>query len=759
MVKFQSYSTNNLLLTKEVLESYITNFWNDIFTSIKDSKHLMLMCKVDFNESEMGYRTLGHLRRVNYEDKELFIEYLISRLGILNDSYITHPTSKITFTYIIKDGIASGNRSLLQDLSDKSVTKHNFNNINLPISMNPADYGDLESDSFIKQNGISFHRFIINNGSKIFRLDRTIDKNKNIVTILGAVDLSWIDTKISDEVFMREIGKSVIYFMGGERVLRKKLLNSKPFRKLSTDKTLNSKFVTMDIETISKNSKLTPYLICAYNGKDYITSYANESLDQKRLFTSFFNQLLNYFNKDNVLIVYAHNLSGFDGIFLLKHLFEYGKVEPLLHNGKLISIKLKINIEGYIGKTIVFKDSYLLLPLSLKNLCSAFNISASKSFFPYLLHDIFYKGILPKLEYWTGISISEYLSIKLVYSGKTWNFKEEAIKYCKLDCQCLYEILVNFNKLIFNEFKVNINKCLTLPSLAMLIYKSQFMPKNKIYQLLGNIEKDIRESYTGGAVDVYIPHNRTESIFSRLYQFLYYYDVNSLYPFIMAKTLMPVGKPIFFEGNIRKIEPNAFGFFYCKITSPGFLEHPILQRRIKTKDGIRTIAGLGSWFGWIYSAEMDNAMKFGYTFEILNGYQFEKGNIFDDYVNKLYNLRMEFEKGHPMNLIAKLLMNSLYGKFGMKLESTLIEMCDTSCETELNLFKEMLEVYGESIIDFVKLDHRILTIRKSMIDYKFNEKEDMYHGQDVNIAIASAITSGARMWMSTLKNNPLFFYF
>lgn len=32
---------------------------------------------------------------------------------------------------------------------------------------------------------------------------------------------------------------------------------------------------------------------------------------------------------------------------------------------------------------------------------------------------------------------------------------------------------------------------------------------------------------------------------------LYYYDVNSLYPYIMATQPMPVGKPIYFEGNIR----------------------------------------------------------------------------------------------------------------------------------------------------------------------------------------------------------------
>jgi hypothetical protein len=32
----------------------------------------------------------------------------------------------------------------------------------------------------------------------------------------------------------------------------------------------------------------------------------------------------------------------------------------------------------------------------------------------------------------------------------------------------------------------------------------------------------------------------------------------------------------------------------------------------------------------------------------------------------------------------------------------------------------------------------------------------MYHGLEVNIAIASAITGGARMWMSVLKNSSTF---
>jgi len=224
----------------------------------------------------------------------------------------------------------------------------------------------------------------------------------------------------------------------------------------------------------------------------------------------------------------------------------------------------------------------------------------------------------------------------------------------------------------------------------------------------------------------------------------------------MANTPMPVGKPTYFEGDIRKVEPKAFGFFYCKISSPNNLLHPLLQRRIKTSEGLRTIAGLGNWEGWIFSGEMDNAVRSGYSFEILKGYQFDKGNIFKDYVNKMYELRLHYTKGHPMNLIAKLLMNSLYGKFGMKLDTTRIDMFDTSNETENEIFNDMLEVYGETIQDYIQIDSHYLTVRKSFLQYKYNEEEDMFHGLDVNIAIASAITAGGRMWMSIFKNNPEF---
>ena len=91
----------------------------------------------------------------------------------------------------------------------------------------------------------------------------------------------------------------------------------------------------------------------------------------------------------------------------------------------------------------------------------------------------------------------------------------------------------------------------------------------------------------------------------------------------------------------------------------------MLQTHVETKDGIRSLAGLGTFEMMLFSAEMDNAIKFGYSFEILWGYTFDKGNIFHDYVSILYEMRKTYSKKDPMNLIAKLLLNSLYGKFGM----------------------------------------------------------------------------------------------
>lgn len=330
------------------------------------------------------------------------------------------------------------------------------------------------------------------------------------------------------------------------------------------------------------------------------------------------------------------------------------------------------------------------------------------------------------------------MNIKLIFINKNWNLKQETIKYCELDCISLFQIILKFNNMIFNLFNLNIHKFPTLPSLAFAIYRSNFMRENIIPQLSGKIANDIRKSYTGGAVDMYIPKPlKRVKIFG--------YDVNALYPSQMSNMLMPVGNPTYFKGNIRLLDLYAFGFFYCKIIAPDNLKHPILQTHVKTNNGTRTIAPLGQWEDMIFSEEMDNAKKLGYEFEILWGYTFKSKYIFEEYVNTLHNMRKEYPPGDPMNYIAKILLNSLYGRFGMD---------DNFIEVNI-IHKDFYADFENKYLDYI-IDKKILGdyILVSYRNYNKEIQDEATH--NISIGIAASITAYARIYMSWFKNNPDF---
>jgi hypothetical protein len=165
--------------------------------------------------------------------------------------------------------------------------------------------------------------------------------------------------------------------------------------------------------------------------------------------------------------------------------------------------------------------------------------------------------------------------------------KNETILYCENDCISLYQIINKFTLLIYELFEISIHKYPTLSSLAYAIFRTHFLENNSIAQISGQVAQDIRMSYTGGACDMYIPFNKENKN-------IYAYDVNSLYPSVMKECDMPTGNPVFFQGDIRAVDKNAFGFFFCNIIAPENLNHPILQTHIKTENGIRTIAPLGT---------------------------------------------------------------------------------------------------------------------------------------------------------------------
>lgn len=442
--------------------------------------------------------------------------------------------------------------------------------------------------------------------------------------------------------------------------------------------------------------------------------------------------------------IYLHNFANFDAIFLLDTLTKFGFCSPIINNGRIISVSLtfktkKENLKYY---SIDFRDSLQLLLISLSKLAKSFNVDVQKSIFPHRFvtaENLNYVGPVPSFNYFDDISLDEYLDYCINFKNNNWSLKNEAIKYCNTDCISLHQILIKFNKLIFNNFKININKYPTLPSLSFAIFRTLFL-KSFIPQLSGKISKNIKLSYTGGSTDMFIPSNNKDEL-------VYAYDVNSLYPSVMLNNPMPIGKPTYFEGDIRKTNHDAFGFFYCKITTPTNLEHPILQTHVKTKSGLRTVAPLGSYEDMIFSAEIDNAIKLGYKFEILWGYTFEKGYIFTDFIKTLYNMRLEYPKSDPLNYIAKIIMNSLYGRFGMDDQFTSSVIVDKDDYTKF-------EKHNIGFInDVLPLTNNYLV--NLNIDYTNTKIETYSETHNVNIAIASAITSYARIAMSQFKNNPL----
>jgi len=55
----------------------------------------------------------------------------------------------------------------------------------------------------------------------------------------------------------------------------------------------------------------------------------------------------------------------------------------------------------------------------------------------------------------------------------------------------------------------------------------------------------------------------------------------------------------------------------------------------------------------------------------LRGYLFNQQFIFTDYVQDLYGIKSSVHKSDPMYMISKLLLNSLYGRFGLHAETLL----------------------------------------------------------------------------------------
>lgn len=329
----------------------------------------------------------------------------------------------------------------------------------------------------------------------------TVNEKHNEIEFFrsGILVYTWTDTVIDSNTFSRILGRKEFIFKDNELFLFKTEKPVKFINNLKPQAEINNKFITLDIETYIKDGVHVPYCISWYDGHKefsyFLSNYANSVDMIKFCFTDI--MIKKY---DNYKI-YIHNMAGFDAIFLLKILADLGTIKPIIHHNDIISIQF-----NYKDFVVQIKDSQQMLTGSLKALGKAFAVETLKSIFPYDFvneSNLDFVGPVPNINYFKDDLTREEYSAYCDLFDNNWNLKEETIKYCNIDCKSLYQILVKFNELIFDKFNLNIHKYPTLSSLVFAIFRTNFLVSDTISQLSGQTDRDIRQSYTGGAVDMY----------------------------------------------------------------------------------------------------------------------------------------------------------------------------------------------------------------------------------------------------------------
>ena len=732
------------IITKSLIKKILEKFKTDVLDLLKDDELLLMQFRI-VNKDKKYYRSISYLDNIKKENFNSLYDIYPTLWELVDDEYnLLFDNPKMVIVYYLN----SLNKQIKQSNLEKryknvnnKLESINYVGYNLPNTMDFTTWG-----SYIIEP--SYNKAVVHkqNSKAIYKIDISEKELKVDFLVNDKVIFSFYDSLNEGydlNSFTRVIknnlkNKEIIFkYLDGKVIFKSVKKNLKFIDKINKDADLKDRFITMDLESRVIDGIMSVYSCSIYDGTQINSYYLKNYNSIDEMLKSAIQSIL--LRKYRGLNIYLHNFSNFDVIFLLNILSELSNnnINLIINDNNFISLNLKFKNNYYVK----FRDSYLLLPSSLKKLSKYFAVE-EKGIFPYkFVNDkkvsLDYVGEVPGFNYFDNITLLEYNDYCNSFN-KNWSLEKETVKYCERDVTSLHSLIQRFNLLIFRLTGVNAIKYPTLPSLSFAIYRANFLENDyKISKLQGEIYNFIMKGYYGGAVDVYKPKLMTGKI--------YRYDVNSLYPFVMHNFDMPVGNPKYFEGDIFKFENDPFGFFEVEVESPKYLKHPILLYRSDKEFDYRSIAPLGKWKGVYFSEEIKNAINYGYKFKVIRGYTFDRKNIFKNYVEMFFNLKQQSDKKDPMYTISKLLLNSLYGKFGMcpnKPEHKIVNSCDLS-----NLASKV------DILSFLPLknDRVFITFNKS------NDVEDDFKNSlNINVSIAAAVTAYGRIHMSKFKNSKEF---
>ena len=348
--------------------------------------------------------------------------------------------------------------------------------------------------------------------------------------------------------------------------------------------------------------------------------------------------------KFNPMILF-HNLK-FDSQFIMDYLLknefklskDKNKIEKkefttmISSDGLFYYIKVCFSSNSHGKKLVTFYDSLKVLNFKVSEIAKAYDAPDSKL----------------EIDYEASRGIGHQLT-------------QEEINYIKNDVTIVaYALNVLFNQ--------NMNK-ITIGSNALNDFKDIIGKKRFNYFFPPPpYDEHIRQSYKGGFT--YLNPIMKEKTIKNITIL----DVNSLYPSVMYNCFLPYGEGKYYEGKYQKDE--VYNVFIQCITCQFTLKSgkiPTIQiknnRYFKENEYLENS---GEEMVTLFLTTPDFELFFE-NYEVENisynwGWKFKSSNLlFKDYIDKWIKIKIEstINENKPMRTLAKLMLNSLYGKFAV----------------------------------------------------------------------------------------------
>lgn len=241
----------------------------------------------------------------------------------------------------------------------------------------------------------------------------------------------------------------------------------------------------------------------------------------------------------------------------------------------------------------------------------------------------------------------------------------DAWDYCDRDA----EIVARYCREMqegYNALGANFNA--TVPSSSMDLYRRHFLPF-AVDRLSPKIVEKLFEGYYGGRVEIFNV-SPTEGNFV-------YIDVNSMYPAVMMEAYP---NPNVYEYG-QKASLDKFGMT-CATVRVSDQRFPLLPHRLKAGDSIKLVFPVGEFKGVWTNEELRLAKDLGYKIVKVHwSITFpDPCYPFREFVTKLYDIKSK-ATDEISKYVAKLFLNSLYGKMAEKVDVvTLVPVDDVPPE-------------------------------------------------------------------------------